>query len=71
MNKGEGKCRPFFADWCRRYAAHFTAVGAAFELRLGEMLTVLLTSWCRRYDVHFTAVGADFYITARVSAARF
>ena len=33
---GEGKRCPFvFSRWGRRYAAHFTAVGAAFELRLG------------------------------------
>ena len=25
----EVKCCPIFRRWCRRYAAHFTAVGAA------------------------------------------
>ena len=25
-----GKCCAFLSRWCRRYAAHFTAVGAAF-----------------------------------------
>ena len=26
-----GKCYPFFIRWCRRYDAHFPAVGAAFH----------------------------------------
>ena len=30
LNYGEGKCCRFSGRWCRRYAAHFTAVGAAF-----------------------------------------
>ena len=28
---GYRKCCPFFGRWCRRYADHFTAVGAAFH----------------------------------------
>ena len=30
LHYGEGKCCPFFSCLCRRYAAHFTAVGADF-----------------------------------------
>ena len=30
LHYGEVKCCPNFNRWCRRYAAHFTAVGAAF-----------------------------------------
>ena len=30
LHYGEGKCCPFFGRWCRRYADHFTAAGAAF-----------------------------------------
>ena len=26
-----GKYCPFFGRWCRRYAAHFTAVGVVFD----------------------------------------
>ena len=33
---GEGKCAPFFGHWCGRYAAHFTAVGAAFYTTVRE-----------------------------------
>ena len=30
LHYGEDKCSPFFGRCCRRYAAHFTAVGPAF-----------------------------------------
>ena len=30
LHYGEGQCCPKFSRWCRRYAAHFTAVGCAF-----------------------------------------
>ena len=30
LHYGEVKCCPNFNRWCRRYAADFTAVGAAF-----------------------------------------
>ena len=30
LHYGEGQCCPNFSRWCRRYVAHFTAVGAAF-----------------------------------------
>ena len=48
-----------FRRWCRRYAADFTAVGAAITLRLGPMLAEF-RRWCRRYAADFTAVGAAF-----------
>ena len=35
LHYGEVKCCPNFSRWCRRYAGHFTAVGAAFTLRRG------------------------------------
>ena len=38
LHYGEVKCCPNFRRWCRHYAADFTAVGAAFTLRLGSML---------------------------------
>ena len=49
-----GKCSPFFDRWGRRYAAHFTAVGTAFDttarvnaarflaVGVGVMLPILL-----------------------------
>ena len=51
-----GKCSPFFDRWGRRYAAHFTAVGTAFDttarvnaarflaVGVGVMLPILLLS---------------------------
>ena len=30
LHNGQGKRYPSFIRWCRRYAAHFSAVGAAF-----------------------------------------
>ena len=30
LHYGEGQCCPKFSRWCRRYAAYFSAVGAAF-----------------------------------------
>ena len=38
LHYGEGKCCPNFHRWYRRYAADFTAVGAAITLRLGSTL---------------------------------
>ena len=51
--------QPVFGQLCRRYAARFTAVGAA------------LHATCRRYAAHLTAVGAAVHTTAKVNAARF
>ena len=38
LHYGEVKCCPNFNRRCRRYGAHFTAVGTAFTLRRGSML---------------------------------
>ena len=52
----EVKCCPIIRRWCRRYAAHFTAVGATlfttvrvnatqiFAVGVGVMLSILLLS---------------------------
>ena len=48
---------PKFRRWCRRYAADFTAIGAAITLRLG-LRCPIFRCWCRRYAADFTAVGA-------------
>ena len=54
LHYGEGKCCLFFSRWCRRHAAHFTAVGAAYytaatgkaarflAVGVGAMLPILL-----------------------------
>ena len=71
LHCGEVKCCPNVRRWCRRYAADFTAVGAAL-LHYGEgQCCPNFTRWCRRYAAVFTAVSATFYTTARVNAARF
>ena len=66
---GEVKCCPNFNRWCRRYAAHFTAVGAAlyttvrvnaaqiFVVGVGVMLPILLL------------FEPPFYTTVRLNAA--
>ena len=61
---------PKFSPLVWRYAADFTAVGAAITLRLGSMLRNF-TRWCRRFAAYLTVVGRAFYTTARVNAARF
>ena len=81
LHYGEGQCCPNFSRWCRRYAAYFTAVGAAFYttarvnaalLHYGEgQCCPNFSRWCRRYAAYFTAVGAAFYTTARLNAVRF
>ena len=38
LHYGWGLRWPNFRRWCRRYAADFTAVGAAITLRLGPVL---------------------------------
>ena len=70
MHYGEGKCSPLFSRWCRRYAAHFTAVGAVYTTarvnaaRFSAVgVSVMLPN--------FTAVGAAFYPTVRENAGRF
>ena len=61
----------FYGRWCRRYAAHFNAVGAAFYATAKVNVARFSAVGCRRYAAHFTAVGAAFYTTSRVNAARF
>ena len=61
----------FFGHWCRRYVAHFSAVGAAFDTTARVNAACFFGHWCRRYAAHFSAVGAAFYTTARVNAACF
>ena len=60
-----------FGGWCRRYAAHFNAIGAAFYATAYINAARFSAVGCRRYAAHFTAVDAAFYATARVNAARF
>ena len=66
----EVKCCPIFRRWCRRYAAHFTAVGAAlcttvrvnaaqiFAVGVGVVLLILLL------------LEPPFYNTATLNAAQ-
>ena len=61
----------FFGRWCRRYAAHFNTIGAAFYTTARVNVARFSAVGCRRYAAHFTAVGAAFYTTSRVNAARF
>ena len=61
----------FSGRWCRRYAAHFNAIGAAFCATARVNVARLSAVGCRRYAAHFTAVGAAFYTAVRVNAARF
>ena len=61
----------FFSRWSRRYAAYFTAVGAAFYTTVRVNVVPLFSRWCRGYSAHFDAVGAAFYTTVRVNIARF
>ena len=54
---------------CRRYTAHFTAFGAAFETAVTA--PGFVGRWCRRYAAPFTAVDAAFETTARVTSPSF
>ena len=60
-----------FSRWCRRYAAHFTAVSAAVYTTARVNVARFFGRWCRRYGAHFAAVDAALYTTARINAARF
>ena len=44
LHYGEGQC-PKFSRWCRRYAAHFTAVGAAL-CTAARVYAALLSAVC-------------------------
>ena len=50
LHDGEVKCCPNFSRWCRRYAAHFTAVGATFY------------TTAKLNDAQILAVGVDFML---------
>ena len=71
LHYGEGQCCPNFSRWCRRYGAHFSAVGAAFDTTARVTAPRCVGRWCRRYAAHFTAVGVAFDTTAGANAARF
>ena len=55
---------------CRRHAAYFTAVDAAFYATTRVNAARFFGRWCRRYSANFPAVGATFQTTARVNAVR-
>ena len=71
LHYGEGKRCPFFGRWCRRYAAHFTAVGAAFYTTGEGKCCPFFSRLSRRYAAHASAVSPAIYTTVRVNAARF
>ena len=70
LHYGEGKRCPFFRRWCRRYAAHYAAVGAACyntgRVNAARFFSAVGVS----VILPFTAVDAAFSTTANVNAAR-
>ena len=70
LRYGEGQCCPNISRRCRRYAALFTAVGAAFETTARVTAPSFVGRWCRRYASHFAAASCAFDTTAKVTAAR-
>ena len=56
--------------WCRRYAAHYTAVGATFYTTARVKNARFSAVGVGVMLPNFTAVGAAFYTTASVIAAR-
>ena len=71
MYKRQGKRCPFFGRWCRRYAAYFTAVGAAVYTTARVNAVRFFGRGCQRYVAQFSAVSAAFDTTVRVIATRF
>ena len=71
LHYGEGKCSPFYGRWCRRYGAHFNAIGAAFSDTARVNAARLSAVGCGRYAANFSAVDAAFCTAAKVNAARF
>ena len=61
----------FFSRWCRRYAAHYTAVGAAFYTTARVNAARFFSAVGVGVILAFTAVDADFYTTAIVNAGCF
>ena len=66
-----GKRCPFFSRCCKRYAAQFSAVGAAFytTVRVNAALCFSAVGVGVMLPI-FAAVGAAVYTTARAIAAR-
>ena len=60
----------FFGRWCRRFAAHFNAIGAFYATARVNAARFSAVG-CRRYAAHFTSVDATIYATTRVNVARF
>ena len=69
LHYGEGLRWPNFPRWCRRYAAHFTAVGAAFTLRIGSMLAKF-SPLVQALGCCFSCCWCRFITTARLNAAQ-
>ena len=61
----------FFGRWCRRCAAHFSAVSDAFDATARVNAARFSAVGGRHHAAYFTSVGAAFCATARVYAARF
>ena len=59
-----------FDRWCKRCAAHFTAVGAAVYTTARVNVTRFSAVGVGVMLANFTADGAAVYTTARVIAAR-
>ena len=60
----------FYGRCCRRYAAHFNAIGAAFYATARVNAARFSAVGCRRYAANLSAVNATFCTAARVNAAR-
>ena len=61
----------FLSRWCRRYAAHYTAVGATFYTTARVKNARFSAVGVGVMLPNFTAVGAAFYPTVRENAGRF
>ena len=60
-----------FSRWCRRYAAHYTAVGSAFYTTARVNAARFFSAVGVGVILAFTAVDADFYTKAIVYAGCF
>ena len=68
--RDRGICCVIFGGWCRRYAAHFNAIGAAFYATARVNAARFSAVGCRRYAANLSAVNATVCTAARVNAAR-
>ena len=66
LHYGEGKRCLLFGRWCRRYAAHFIAVGVGFYTT-ARVNDAPFSAVVVGVMLPFTAVDAAFYTTARVN----